>query len=593
MWLRWLYHIKIQMIMTIQELKHLRESEDRVEFKEAKKNYPFNGGSHTKQEDRRKCFLGYIVALANEGGGFLVLGMADKHPHQVVGSDFGLGKLGALEDEVYTRLAIRIRLEELFEEELRVVVAQIPSRPVGKPLKYEGVPLMRTGESLRNMSDEELFAILSEQEPDYSEKICNDLTIDDLDGDAIRKMMEAYSKKQNNPQFLTLSHTQVLSDLGLVRSNQVTYAALILVGKEEAIKKQLPQAAIQLEYRNSNTQINFDSRVLFSEPYFIAIDKVWEIINQRNGKIPVQEGPYIFDIPFFNKEVIREAINNTIAHRDYRRTSEVVIKQYPNHMVISNPGGFPLGVSLENLLTVNSTPRNRLLADVLAKTGIVERSGQGVDKIYYQTVSEGKPEPDYSHSDNYQVELRLSALVEEKAFSLFIKHIQENRKDDEKLGVQEVLALNRVRKEAYKNEVNSDIIKKLIKEGLVERVGKTKSQRLILGKEFYEFTDKKGEYSSEKQIDNEQAVLIILRHLQDFSKAKMGDFESLLRQFMTRNQISYLIGQLVEKGILDKEGQYKGTTYSQGKKMKENSEFFSRAMQLGLEEMKKRGEYPV
>lgn len=576
--------------MTIQELKHLRESEDLVEFKEAKKNFPFNGGSHTEQEDRRRCFLGYVVALANEGGGLLVLGMTDKVPHQVVGSDFGKDKLGALEDEVYTRLAIRVRLEEIFEEGLRVLVTQIPSRPIGKVLKFEGVPLMRTGDSLRNMSDDELFAILSEQEPDFSERICKGLALDDLDEKAIRKMMEAYSKKQDNPQFLTLPHSQVLSDLGLIKSNQVTYAALILVGKEESIKKHLPQATIQLEYRNSLTQINFDSRMIFSESYFVAIDKIWETINQRNGKIPVQEGPYIFDIPFFNKEVIREAINNTVAHRDYRKTSEVVIKQYPNHMVITNPGGFPLGVTLENLLTVNSTPRNRLLADVLAKTGVVERSGQGVDKIYYQTVSEGKPEPDYGHSDNFQVELRLSAMVEEKAFSLFIKHIQENRKDDDKLGVQDVLVLNRIRNGTYKKKVDDGIIKRLIKEGLIERVGKTNSQKLILGKEYYVFTDKKGEYSSEKKLDNDQAMVMIIRHLQEFNKAKMGDFESLLKPFMTRNQISYLIGQLVEKGILEKEGQLKGTTYFQGVKMKENSEIISRALQIGIEVMKKRGE---
>ena len=46
-------------------------------------------------------FLGYVVAMANEGGGMLVLGMDDKHPHKVVGSDFGKGKLGELADAVY------------------------------------------------------------------------------------------------------------------------------------------------------------------------------------------------------------------------------------------------------------------------------------------------------------------------------------------------------------------------------------------------------------------------------------------------------------------------------------------------------------
>ena len=140
--------------MTIEELKHLKESEDKVEFKAAEHNFPYAGGSQTAQEERRKCFLGYIVAFANEGGGKLVLGMANRIPHDVVGSDFGEGKLGALEDETYSRLGIRVRMEELFEDSNRVLVVHISGRPVGKTLKFEGVALMRVGESLRNMSDE-------------------------------------------------------------------------------------------------------------------------------------------------------------------------------------------------------------------------------------------------------------------------------------------------------------------------------------------------------------------------------------------------------------------------------------------------------
>lgn len=154
------------MLMTIAELKQLKESEDRVEFKRAEHNFTWNGGSHSEQKERRKCFLGYIVAFANEGGGRLVLGMEDALPHNVVGTDFGLNKLGELEDAVYDMLGIRVRIEELFDENSnRVVFTTIPSRPVGKTMKFEGVPLMRVGESLRNMSDEEMFAILSEQEP--------------------------------------------------------------------------------------------------------------------------------------------------------------------------------------------------------------------------------------------------------------------------------------------------------------------------------------------------------------------------------------------------------------------------------------------
>jgi len=88
--------------MTLAELKQQKESEDKVEFKAAEHNYSYAGSEHRAQEDRRKCFLGYVVAFANECGGRLVLGMADEHPHDVIGTDFGLGEVGALEDETYS-----------------------------------------------------------------------------------------------------------------------------------------------------------------------------------------------------------------------------------------------------------------------------------------------------------------------------------------------------------------------------------------------------------------------------------------------------------------------------------------------------------
>ena len=61
------------MEITIAELQKLRESEDHIEFKEAKHNYPFAGGKHVDLKDRRRCVLGCIAALANEKGGRLVL----------------------------------------------------------------------------------------------------------------------------------------------------------------------------------------------------------------------------------------------------------------------------------------------------------------------------------------------------------------------------------------------------------------------------------------------------------------------------------------------------------------------------------------
>ena len=72
---------------TITELQQMRESEDHVEFKKGEGgNVSYNGQDKKNPKDRRKCILGYVTALCNEGGGRMVIGMHDSHPHKVTGT---------------------------------------------------------------------------------------------------------------------------------------------------------------------------------------------------------------------------------------------------------------------------------------------------------------------------------------------------------------------------------------------------------------------------------------------------------------------------------------------------------------------------
>lgn len=183
--------------------------------------------------------MGYVLALANEKGGRLVIGMSDKYPHKVVGSDFAVGKVLELEDEIYKRLHIRVHNEELYEGNNRVFVINVPSRPAGKALRFEGVPLMRTSKSLREMDDAEYFAILSEQDPDYSAKTCERLRLEDLDESAISEMRKLVASKSNNKSSLTVPTDQFISDLSLYREGKLTYAALILFARAEILTQYL------------------------------------------------------------------------------------------------------------------------------------------------------------------------------------------------------------------------------------------------------------------------------------------------------------------------------------------------------------------
>lgn len=577
--------------MKIEELILLKESEDKVEFKEASGgNVSYNGGTKTDISKRRRCILGYVTAFANEGGGYLVFGIKESAPHIVVGSKQNEHTTGDLESSIYRDTGIRVKTTELFDEQgKRVLVLEIPSRPIGRVFKFEDVPLMRIGQELKPMSDSQYLKIIQEQEPDFSQKVCEGLTIGDLDEEAIRRMQIAYSKKQNNTQFLTLTKEQVLSDLELIIDNKITNAAVILLGKEEVIRKKIPQSSIMLEYRRDEGKITFDQRRSFTGPFFLETDRLWDTINLRNGSFPIQEGPFIFDIPYFNKEVIREAINNAVAHRNYGLASETVIKQYDSRLDIISPGGFPIGVTLENLISISSTPRNRLLTDVLQKTGIVERSGQGIDKIYYQTLKEGKREPDYSKSDDFQVELHLSAVIEDKAFALFIESVQSELNDDEKLSVQEIIHLNNIRKGSDDFHVDKKVIRQLLARELIEQRGKTKGVYYVLSKAYYEFSDQKGKYSKTNW-DKDQAFMVILQHLKKFENAKMQDFVDLFQGRLSRKQVRSIVNKLVENKELKKTGIGKGTYYDIGENYIRSMEVISKALEIGFKQMEKDAE---
>ncbi len=576
---------------TIEELQNMRESEDHVEFKRGDKgNISYNGAHKDTPKERRRCILGYVVALCNEKGGRLVIGMHDDFPHKVKGTQQAINAIGQLESDIYRDLGIRPDIYELYDEkQKRVLVIEVPSRPAGKVYKYEDVPLMRVGEELKPMDDKTYLSIIQEQEPDFSEQYCLEATMDDLDENAIRVLKGKYARKQHNPSFISISNEQALSDLKLISNGKITNAAILLVGKESSIEQYFPQAKVFLEYRKTEAQVEYNNRKVFGQPFYILIDQLWNTINEKNESIPVREGSYIFDIPYFNEMVIREIVNNAFAHRDYRKNSEIVIKLYPTKMEIINAGGFPQGVTLENLLTVPSTPRNRLLSDVLSKTGIVERSGQGIDKIFLYTLAEGKPEPNYSYSDDFFVTAILYATIKDLGFAMFVQSIQNELADDEKLSVFEVLALCKVRDGEHKN-IDKEIAIKLEHKNCIEKHGKTNAQFYTLPRRYYEMTGKEADYSMLVDWNVEQFLAVLSPYLTKYGKAKKADIVKIVGDHITEKQLRSYLSQLRKEGIIKTEGSKRYTSYMLDENYILNNELRNRAISIGMKTMKENGE---
>ena len=407
--------------MTIEELRKLiaNHEHERVELKEWKTSISFDG---KKRLENKRCLLGYCVAIGNEGGGHLVIGV-DNHKH-IVGTSAVLA--ADVSKKIYDETGQKVSFEEVRDEAgKKVIVVYIPRRPVGTLLRFAGVPLMRVGDSLEIMSDEEQRNILLEKQDDFSAEVCPESSVQDVDPDALRETRRLYAEKNpDNTAIVQESDEQFLSDLALIRDGKLTYAGVILLAKKGFLDRYLAQAEICFEYRNNVSDVQYVERIDFREPFILSTQKIWDKVFSRQQIHQVQEGLFRADIPAYDEEVFREALFNAVCHRDYRQQGSVYLKQSPQVLEITNPGGFPNGVTSENIITFPATPRNRFLAESFQKIfRAVERSGQGADKIFMRTIEEGKGTPDYSMSDTAHVVLKIPAMLEDGDFVRFIKKV--------------------------------------------------------------------------------------------------------------------------------------------------------------------------
>ena len=473
--------------------------DERLEFKEAKSHFNF------------EKLVKYCVALANERGGTMILGVTDKPPRRVVGTrafpDLERTKAGLIE-----RLRLRLDVEELRHTDGRVLVFQIPPRPIGMPLEYRGAYWMRGGESLIPMTPDRLQRIFAETGPDFSAEICASARLDDLDPGAVEVLRQLWQRKLPDQDISVRPVEQLLTDAELLVEGGVTYAALVLLGRRSALGKHLAQAELIFEYRSNDVPGPAAERHEFRQGFLSVLDEVWRLVNQRNDQQHFQQGFFVWDVPTFNERVVREAVLNAVSHRDYRHGASVFVRQYPRRIEIVSPGGFPSGITAENILR-QQNPRNRRIAEVLAKCGLVERAGQGFDLIFRECIRQSKPLPDFSHTDAHTVSLTLHGNIQDPEFLRFLEEI--GREQVATFGLDDFLVVDLVRREQCVPDPLGLRVERLLEQGIIERVGRGRGVRLLLSRRFYRHIGKAGIYTLKRGLDRETNKELLLKHIQD------------------------------------------------------------------------------
>jgi ATP-dependent DNA helicase RecG len=268
----------------------------------------------------------------------------------------------------------------------------------------------------------------------------------------------------------------------------------------------------------------------------------------------------------YPKEVIRELLINTIAHKRYTSSGDIFLEVYPDRIVFTNPGGLPLGISKDNILHERQR-RNPHLIQTLHDLKLMEGEGSGYDLVYEKLSLDAKPFPDIESTFNKMSVTVQSGIIDEEALSVIDyinKHFQLTQKETITLGIvatkkkilatQLTIALQLNQEDKLKFWLGSLLDKNI----LISR-GVKKGTEYLLNPDLFSQA-KLNLTPSLKTIEPHKLEALILEDLKYNGKSGMSAIKERLNEVYP-NDIQKLVYKMARKGIIEKEGADKNRVY--------------------------------
>lgn len=354
-----------------------------LEFKEAKTQFDFD----------KLCQ--YCVAIANESGGNLLLGIADKPPRTVIGTAAVNDPIGMAEKLFHT-LGFRVDIEEVQHPDGRVVVFHIPSRPRGTAYHFGGAYLMRSGQTLTSMSEDQLRRIFAEGEPDWLEE----RSLDGLDAQQVIELLDTQTFFELLKFPYPTDQKGVLDRLQqerLIDYEGHSYAirklgALLLARRLQdfpSIARKAPRVVVYTGASKMETRLDQIS----IKGYAVGFQELIRFIMSQLPQNEIIQDTLRKEVKLVPEITIRELVANALIHQDFRITGmSVMVEVYSDRVEISSPGE-PL-VSVERFIDGYQS-RNERLADLMRRFAICEEKSSGIDKVIQAVEAYQLPAPDF------------------------------------------------------------------------------------------------------------------------------------------------------------------------------------------------------
>jgi ATP-dependent DNA helicase RecG len=406
---------------------------------------------------------------------------------------------------------------------------------------------------------------------DYSSLVVPGARWEDLDSLEFERFRRSIreTRGQGDVALLDLPDMELAKALGAVEADHkvtgVRVLGLLLFGKEQGLRHFLPTHEVAFQaLRGVHVEVND----FFRWPLVRLLDEVLARFRARNREEEVMVGMFRVGVPDYSERAFREAVANALIHRDYTRLGAVHVQWYEDRIEISNPGGFPEGVRLENLLVTPPRPRNPLLADAFKRAGIVERTARGIDIIFFEQLRNGRPAPSYARTTEQSVVL---VMPGGKANLDFVRLVAEENRAGRLLGLDELLLLNSLWLERRLATANAaevvqkpepetrGLLERLTEAGLVEARGERKGRVYLLSARTYQRLGEPTAYLRLRGYQPIQQEQMVLQYVEAHGKIARRQVVELCS--VTPSQARNLLARLVRKRKLVPRGSKKGCFY--------------------------------
>lgn len=501
------------MIDVLNKLLALATENEVVEFKEAKSQY-----------DKDK--LGqYFSALSNEANlkgqkyAWLVFGV--KNDKSIVGTIINDNQLNDYKNEMAQHTSPRLSFENVERIEIdgeKVIVCQIPAAPQGQPVSWKGHYYGRNGESLGALHDNERDRIkIQNTALDWSAQIIEAASIDDLSKEAIDFARKQYIEKNRKieSEIVQWDDVTFLNKAKVTIQGKITRAAILLLGKPESDHFINPaQAKISWILKDKeNIEKDYEH---FGCPFILSVNELKNKIRNLKYRY-IQDGTLFPDeVEQFDAYIIRESLNNCIAHQDYTLNGKInVVEREDGMLTFSNAGSF-IPVSVEQVIKADapeSRYRNPLLANAMVNLNMIDTTGSGIKRMFAIQRKKFFPLPDYDFS-NKKVQVTIVGKVLDVNYARKLAQMPE-------LSLDEIILLDKVVKSKIITDDEAKTLKlKLLIEG--------RKPNYHISANVAKATGEKADYIKQRGIDDGYCQKMIVEYLNKFGTGSKKDFEGLL-----------------------------------------------------------------